>query len=135
MSRYGPLFSLFAAFGAFLVPMSSAADDPSGYGIRSSAPSYDVSHSGYPSEAARPSSTTVEADTGDYVVIEQRDSAANHAIVVALIGNQEATLKRIEQKPGQVILHAANPAMSPMVYAPDEVQIQGVLVGLLRSYR
>ena len=72
---------------------------------------------------------------GDYVVIEQRDSAANHAIVVALIGNQEATLKRIEQKPGQVILHAANPAMSPMVYAPGEVQIQGVLVGLLRSYR
>ena len=64
---------------------------------------------------------------GDYVVIEQRDSAANHAIVVALIGNQEATLKRIEQKPGQVILHAANPAMSPMVYAPGEVQIQGVL--------
>ena len=72
---------------------------------------------------------------GDYVVIEQRDSAANHAIVVALIGNEEATLKRIEQQPGKVILHPANAAMSPMEYAPGEVKIQGVLVGLLRSYR
>ena len=72
---------------------------------------------------------------GDYVVIEQRDSARNHDIVVALIGNEEATLKRIEQQPGTVILHPANPTMSPMVYAPEQVTIQGVLVGLLRSYR
>jgi len=72
---------------------------------------------------------------GDYVVIEQRDSARNHEIVVALIGDEEATLKRIEQKPGKVILHPANPAMRPLVYAPDQVRIQGVLVGLLRSYR
>jgi len=72
---------------------------------------------------------------GDYVVIEQRDSARNHDIVVALIGNEEATLKRIEQKPGKVILHPANHTMSPMEYPPDQVRIQGVLVGLLRSYR
>lgn len=72
---------------------------------------------------------------GDYVVIEQRDSARNHDIVVALIGNEEATLKRIEQKPGKVVLHPANSTMSPMEYAPDQVRIQGVLVGLLRSYR
>jgi repressor LexA len=44
------------------------------------------------------------------------------------------TLKRIEQKPGQVILHPANAGMQPMAYAPEEVQIQGVLKGLLRSY-
>jgi len=69
------------------------------------------------------------------VVIEQRDSARNHEIVVALIDDEEATLKRIEQKPGKVILHPANPAMRPLVYAPDQVRIQGVLVGLLRSYR
>jgi len=55
--------------------------------------------------------------------------------VVALIGNEEATLKRIEQKPGKVVLHPANHTMSPMEYAPDQVTIQGVLVGLLRSYR
>ncbi|MGD2073469.1 MAG: transcriptional repressor LexA [Gammaproteobacteria bacterium] len=72
---------------------------------------------------------------GDYVVIEERNHARNGEIVVALIDNEEATLKRIEQKPGQVILHPANAAMSPMVYVPQQVRIQGVLVGLLRRYR
>jgi repressor LexA len=71
---------------------------------------------------------------GDYVVIEQRDSARNGEIVVALVNNEEATLKRIEQKPGRVMLHPANAAMSPMSFSPDEVQIQGVLKGLLRRY-
>jgi repressor LexA len=71
---------------------------------------------------------------GDYVVIESRDHARNGEIVVALIDNQEATLKRIEQQPGKVVLHPANSAMSPMAYAPEQVQVQGVLVGLLRRY-
>jgi repressor LexA len=72
---------------------------------------------------------------GDYVVIEQRDSARNGEIVVALVNNEEATLKRIEQQPGRVILHPANASMEPMTYSADAVQIQGVLRGLLRSYR
>ena len=72
---------------------------------------------------------------GDYVVIEQQDTARNGEIVVALVNNEEATLKKIEQKPDQVILYPANAAMAAMVYSPDEVQIQGVLRGLLRSYR
>jgi repressor LexA len=71
---------------------------------------------------------------GDYVVIEQRDSANNGEIVVALVRNEEVTLKRIEQKPGEVVLHPANAGMEAMRYTPDEVQIQGVLRGLLRSY-
>jgi repressor LexA len=71
---------------------------------------------------------------GDYVVIEQRDSARNGEIVVALVANEEVTLKRIEQKPGWVILHPSNAGMKPMAYSPDEVQIQGVLKGLLRRY-
>jgi len=45
---------------------------------------------------------------GDYVVIEQRDSANNGEIVVALVRNEEVTLKRIEQKPGEVVLHPSN---------------------------
>ncbi len=72
---------------------------------------------------------------GDYVVIEQRDSARNGEIVVALVNREEVTLKRIEQQPGRVILHPANAAMEPMTYSPDAVQIQGVLRGLMRSYR
>ena len=72
---------------------------------------------------------------GDYVVIEQRDSANNGEIVVALVRNEEVTLKRIEQKSGEVVLHAANAGMESMTYSSDDVQIQGVLKGLLRSYR
>jgi len=71
---------------------------------------------------------------GDYVVIEQCDSARNGDIVVALVNNEEATLKRIEQKPESVVLHPANAGMTAMTYLPDEVQIQGVLNGLLRCY-
>lgn len=72
---------------------------------------------------------------GDWVVIEQRDTARNGEIVVALVDNSDATLKRIEQKPGEVILHPANESMSPMHFHPDQIKIQGVLVGQMRSYR
>jgi repressor LexA len=71
---------------------------------------------------------------GDYVIIEQQERADNGDIVVVLVNNDEVTLKKIEQKPGQVILYPANSAMSAMVYSPDEVQIQGVLRGLMRGY-
>ncbi len=70
----------------------------------------------------------------DWVVIEKRDYARNGEIVVALIDGEEATLKRINQRPGEVMLLPANSAMEPMVYAPERVQIQGVLVGQMRSY-
>ena len=72
---------------------------------------------------------------GDLVVIEQADHAPNNTIVVALIDGCEATLKRIEQRPGRVILYPANPNLAPMTYSPDQVQIQGVLIGQMRSYR
>jgi repressor LexA len=71
---------------------------------------------------------------GDYVVIEQTEVADNGDIVVALINNEETTLKRIEQLPGKTILHPANQNMSEMVYKPEEIQIQGILRGLLRYY-
>lgn len=71
---------------------------------------------------------------GDYVVIEHRDHARNGEIVVALVDAESATLKRIEQRPGTVILHAANRDLAPMVYRPEQVRIQGVLVGQMRSY-
>ena len=71
---------------------------------------------------------------GDWVVIEQRDHARNGEIVVALVDGEEATLKRIEQQNGKVILHPANSEMQPMSFLPEQVQIQGVLVGQMRSY-
>ncbi|MCP5408841.1 MAG: transcriptional repressor LexA [Chromatiaceae bacterium] len=71
---------------------------------------------------------------GDHIVIEQREQARNGEIVVALIDGSDATLKRIEQRPGEVILHPANSQMSPMRFSPDQVSIQGVLVGQMRVY-
>jgi repressor LexA len=72
---------------------------------------------------------------GDLVVIEQRSSARNGEIVVALIRGREATLKRIRQEGGRIILHAENPEVAPLQYAAGEVEIQGVLVGQMRRYR
>ena len=71
---------------------------------------------------------------GDYVVIEQRSTARNGDIVVALVRGEDTTLKRILQEPGRVILKPANQAMEPLEFTPDEVEIQGVLVGLMRRY-
>ncbi|MCG7945112.1 MAG: transcriptional repressor LexA [Candidatus Thiodiazotropha taylori] len=71
---------------------------------------------------------------GDFVVIEQSAAADNGDIVVALIDQQETTLKRLEQLPGKTILHPANATMSPMIYKPDQIQIQGILRGLIRYY-
>jgi len=72
---------------------------------------------------------------GDYVVIEHRRSADNGAIVVALIRGEDTTLKRILQEPGRVTLFPANAALTPLSFTPDEVEIQGVLVGQMRAYR
>ena len=71
---------------------------------------------------------------GDWVVIEHRDSARNGEIVVALVDGEEATLKRLEQRAGEVVLHPANSALSPMHFSPERVRIQGVLVGQMRRY-
>lgn len=71
---------------------------------------------------------------GDWVIIEQRSHARNGEIVVALIDQFEATLKYIEQYPHETMLIPANSAMQPMRFQPQQVEIQGVLVGQMRSY-
>ena len=71
---------------------------------------------------------------GDWVVIEKRSSARNGEIVVALIEKTEATLKYIEQHPHETVLIPANKSMHVMRYLPEQVEIQGVLVGQMRAY-
>lgn len=71
---------------------------------------------------------------GDWVIIEQRSYARNGEIVVALIDKSEATLKFIEQYPHEILLIPANSTMQAMRYHPNQVEIQGVLVGQMRSY-
>ena len=73
---------------------------------------------------------------GDIVIIEGCEQARYGDIVVALIDEEEATLKRYKRyADGCVELSPENPDMQPMVFAPGRVRIQGVLVGQLRSYR
>ncbi|WP_299617133.1 transcriptional repressor LexA [Pelagibius sp.] len=71
---------------------------------------------------------------GDTVVIERCDSAENGAIVVALVDNEEATLKRLRRKGGAIALEPANKSYETRIFPPERVAIQGRLVGLLRHY-
>ena len=71
---------------------------------------------------------------GDVVVIREMDTADDGDIVVALVEDQEATLKRLRRRGRSVALEAANPAYETRVYRDDQVRVQGRLVGLIRSY-
>ena len=71
---------------------------------------------------------------GDTVIIERRDTAANDDIVVALIDNNEATLKRLRHRGERIELIPENAAYQTQIYPADRVNIQGVLVGQLRTY-
>jgi len=71
---------------------------------------------------------------GDTVVIHKQDTATNGEIIVALVDDEEATLKRLRRKGNSVALEAANPAYETRIFGPDQVKVQGRLVGLLRRY-
>jgi repressor LexA len=71
---------------------------------------------------------------GDYALIRRCDDARDGDIVVALIDNEEATLKYLRREKGQIRLDPANPAYEPQRYAANRVRVQGKLAGLLRRY-
>jgi repressor LexA len=71
---------------------------------------------------------------GDYVVIERRENARNGEQVVALLDTGEATLKRFYKEGGKIRLQPANRAMEPRIVDADRCKIQGVVIGVLRSY-
>lgn len=85
---------------------------------------------------------TVEGDSmieagihdGDTIIIKRCDSADNGSIVVALVDNEEATLKRLRRKGETVALEPANKSYETRIFGPDRVRVQGKLVGLLRRY-
>ena len=70
----------------------------------------------------------------DLVVIRKQDTAETGDIVVALIDDEEATLKRLRKKGNSIALEAANTAYETRIFGPDRVRIQGKLVSLLRKY-
>ncbi len=71
---------------------------------------------------------------GDTVIIQKADTANTGDIVVALVDEQEATLKRLRRRGDSIALEAANPAYETRLYGADRVRVQGKLVGLIRHY-
>ncbi len=71
---------------------------------------------------------------GDTVLIKRSESADTGEIVVALVDDEEATLKRLRKRGGSVALEAANPSYETRIFGPDRVKIQGKLVALFRRY-
>jgi len=153
-SRFSPtvIRGDFAAAlpGAPVAPDSAAAD----------LPLYGRIAAGTPIEALRDQSTTVAVPgsllargrehyalevagdsmvdagilDGDTVLIERCDTAENGAIVVALVDNIEATLKRLRRRGASIALEPANKSYETRIFGPDRVKVQGKLVGLIRRY-
>ena len=71
---------------------------------------------------------------GDTVVIQRCDNAENGTIVVALVDNEEVTLKRLRRRGQSIALEPANGAYETRICGPDQVKVQGRLVGLFRRY-
>jgi repressor LexA len=71
---------------------------------------------------------------GDTVIIRNANTASPGEIVVALVDDEEATLKRFRRKGASIALEAANPAYETRIFGPDRVKVQGKLVGLIRRY-
>ncbi len=71
---------------------------------------------------------------GDTVIIRNANTANPGEIIVALVDDEEATLKRFRRKGASIALEAANPAYETRIFGPDRVKVQGRLVGLIRRY-
>jgi len=71
---------------------------------------------------------------GDYVIIRKTEDATSGDIVVALVMGEEATLKRLRRKGASIALEAANPVYETRIFGPDQIEVRGKLVGLIRRY-
>jgi len=71
---------------------------------------------------------------GDYVIVEDRKTAENGEMVIALVSGSDVTLKKFYREQGRIRLQPANPAMQPMLFEPDQIQVQGVVIGVMRRY-
>ena len=71
---------------------------------------------------------------GDYVVVEDRKTAENGEMVIALLRGTDVTLKKFYRDNGRVRLQPANPAMQPLLVEAEQIQVQGVVVGVMRKY-
>tara|TARA_B100000780_G_scaffold132512_1_gene92930 strand:+ start:341 stop:1033 length:693 start_codon:yes stop_codon:yes gene_type:complete len=114
------------------VPISAIED----YSRNITVPSEMVSNSGehYALEVKGDSMIDTGINDGDVVVIRATNTAQTGDIVVALVDNHEATLKRFRRNGSAIALEAANPAYETRIFRDDQVKVQGKLVGLIRTY-
>jgi len=71
---------------------------------------------------------------GDYIIVEDRRTADNGETVIALLNGADCTLKKIYREAGRIRLQPANPAIQPIFAAPEDVQVRGVVIGVMRRY-
>lgn len=114
------------------IPIEALEQGPTQIGV----PSMMMSSSGdhYALQVKGDSMIDAGIHEGDVVVIRRQDTAESGDVIVALIEDHEATLKRLRRKGGTVALEAANPAYETRIYRSDQVKIQGRMVGLIRTY-
>ena len=72
---------------------------------------------------------------GDFIIVESRDVFQNGEIVVALIKQDESTVKRIYQEKSMIRLQPSNAEMNPIILPAKDVQVRGVVIGLIRKYQ
>jgi repressor LexA len=74
-------------------------------------------------------------NSGDFVVVQEKEVPSNGDMVIALINGGEATLKRYYKEKGHIRLQPSNPTMNPIIINPGTpIQIQGIVIGLIRKY-
>ncbi len=71
---------------------------------------------------------------GDFVIVQEKIEAQNGQTIVALIDDQEATIKKLYLRNDEIELRPANRTLDPVIYSVDRVRIQGVVVGVMRKY-
>ena len=123
-----PLYGRIAAG----TPIEALRDQSASVGVPASLLGRAGEH--YALEVAGDSMVDAGILDGDTVIIERSDTAENGAVVVALIDEQEVTLKRLRRRGASIALEPANKAYETRIFGPDRVKVQGRLVGLLRRY-
>ncbi|HTH97887.1 MAG TPA: transcriptional repressor LexA [Stellaceae bacterium] len=123
-----PLYGRIAAG----TPIEALRDSSAQVGIPASMLGGNGEH--YALEVAGDSMIDAGIHDGDTVIIQRCDTAENGAIVVALVDDQEATLKRLRRKGASIALEPANRTYETRIFGPDRVKVQGRLVGLIRRY-
>jgi len=123
-----PLYGRIAAG----TPIEALRDQTASIGIPANLLGHGSEH--YALEVAGDSMIDAGILDGDTVIIQRCDTAENGAIVVALIDNEEVTLKRLRRRGASIALEPANKAYETRIFGPDRVKVQGRLTGLLRRY-